>query len=85
VIKITDLWFKEFRKYFEDPILASRQPSANENIIRLGEQRAMELNHHTSWFILQRTQDVIDKYLPTRQEVVVFCCSTPLQVSYQML
>ncbi|XP_021937770.1 DNA repair and recombination protein RAD54B-like isoform X3 [Zootermopsis nevadensis] len=69
----------EFRKYFEDPILASRQPSADEDIIHLGEHRAMELNHCTSWFILRRTQEVINKYLPTRQEMVVFCHSTPLQ------
>jgi DNA repair and recombination protein RAD54B len=80
VIKVNDLCLKEFRKYFEEPILASRQPSADEDIINLGEHRAMELNHCTSLFILRRTQEVINKYLPSRQEVVVFCHSTPLQV-----
>ncbi|XP_033606258.1 DNA repair and recombination protein RAD54B isoform X3 [Cryptotermes secundus] len=69
----------EFRKYFEEPILASRQPSADKDVINLGEQRATELNHCTSWFILRRTQEIIDKYLPTRHEMVVFCHSTPLQ------
>ena len=76
----TDLWFKDFRKYFEEPILASRQPSADEDVISLGEERAMELNHRTRWFILRRTQEIINNFLPTRQELVVFCRSTPLQV-----
>jgi len=76
----TDLWFKDFRKYFEEPILASRQPSADEDVISLGEERAMELNHRTRWFILRRTQEIINNFLPTRQELVVFCHSTPLQV-----
>ncbi|KAJ9580257.1 hypothetical protein L9F63_004070 [Diploptera punctata] len=69
----------EFKKYYEEPILASRQPSADDDTCELGEQRARELNHCSSWFILRRTQEVIDKYLPTKQEIVVFCISTPLQ------
>jgi DNA repair and recombination protein RAD54B len=72
--------FQEFRKYFEEPVLASRQPAADEEVKSLGEWRAVELNHCTSWFILRRSQEVIDKYLPTRHELVVFCHSTPLQV-----
>ncbi|XP_069701222.1 DNA repair and recombination protein RAD54B-like isoform X2 [Periplaneta americana] len=69
----------EFRRYFEEPILASRQPSVEKEVRKLGEERAMELNHRTSWFILRRTQEVIDKYLPKKQEMVVFCRSTPIQ------
>ena len=60
--------------------MASRQPTADEETCILGEQRAKELNRVSSWFILRRTQEVIDKYLPTKQEIVVFCTSTPLQV-----
>ncbi|PSN33104.1 DNA repair and recombination protein RAD54B [Blattella germanica] len=61
----------DFKKYYVDPILASRQPSADNETSVLGEQRAKELNHCSNWFILRRTQEVIDKYLPTKQEIVL--------------
>lgn len=59
--------------------MASQQPNASEWIIELGEQRAKELSDLTSSFILRRTQDVINKYLPKKQEFVVFCKQSPLQ------
>ncbi|XP_049959251.1 DNA repair and recombination protein RAD54B-like isoform X3 [Schistocerca serialis cubense] len=69
----------DFRKIYEAPIVASRQPEAGTEIRLHGEQCAAELNHKTSWFILRRTQDLIDKILPTKHELVLFCCLSQLQ------
>ncbi|XP_049959249.1 DNA repair and recombination protein RAD54B-like isoform X1 [Schistocerca serialis cubense] len=71
----------DFRKIYEAPIVASRQPEAGTEIRLHGEQCAAELNHKTSWFILRRTQDLIDKILPTKHELVLFCCLSQLQIS----
>ncbi|XP_046993458.1 DNA repair and recombination protein RAD54B-like isoform X3 [Schistocerca americana] len=71
----------DFRKIYEAPIVASRQPEAGTEIRLHGEQRAAELNHKTSWFILRRTQDLIDKILPIKHELVLFCCLSQLQIS----
>ncbi|XP_068083216.1 DNA repair and recombination protein RAD54B [Anabrus simplex] len=70
----------EFHKYFEEPIVLSRQPDIDDEVKKLGEQRASELNQNTSWFVLRRTQDVIDKYLTTKQEVVLFCKMSEVQI-----
>lgn len=59
--------------------MASQQPNAAEWVIELGEERAKELTALTSSFILRRTQDVINKYLPKKQEFVVFCKQSHLQ------
>ncbi|KAJ6641570.1 DNA repair and recombination protein RAD54B [Pseudolycoriella hygida] len=71
--------YSEYKKTYETPILASQQPHASEWVIELGEERAEELNQLTSGFILRRTHDVITKYLPKKQEFVVFCKQTDLQ------
>lgn len=52
----------------------------------LGERRAAELTCLTGLFILRRTQEVINKYLPPKIESVVFCRPGALQVElYQEL
>lgn len=45
----------------------------------LGERRAVELSCLTGRFILRRTQEVINKYLPPKIENVVFCQPVALQ------
>lgn len=70
----------EFRRKFEEPIVASRQPSCSPEEQVLGEERALELNSRTSCFILRRTQAVINQYLPTKTEVVVFIKPVSIQV-----
>jgi len=55
-----------FRRVYEDPILVSRQPTASSEERLLGQNRARELNRITSLFILRRTQDVNNQYLPPR-------------------
>ncbi|XP_074209056.1 DNA repair and recombination protein RAD54B isoform X3 [Camelus bactrianus] len=69
-----------YRKIYEEPIIISRQPSASEEEKELGERRAAELTCLTGLFILRRTQEVINKYLPPKIENVVFCRPGALQI-----
>ncbi|KAG8520440.1 DNA repair and recombination protein RAD54B, partial [Galemys pyrenaicus] len=69
-----------YRKIYEEPIIASRQPSASEEEKELGEKRAAELTCLTGLFVLRRTQEVINKYLPPKVENVVFCRPGALQI-----
>lgn len=55
-----------FGRVYEDPIVTSRQPTASSEERLLGQHRARELNRITSLFILRRTQDVNNQYLPPR-------------------
>uniref|UniRef100_A0A8C7A3Z9 RAD54 homolog B n=1 Tax=Neovison vison TaxID=452646 RepID=A0A8C7A3Z9_NEOVI len=69
-----------YRKIYEEPIILSRQPSASEEEKELGEKRAAELSCLTGLFILRRTQEIINKYLPPKIENVVFCRPGALQI-----
>ncbi|XP_066034754.1 DNA repair and recombination protein RAD54B isoform X2 [Chamaea fasciata] len=75
-----------YRKIYEEPIVKSREPSATEEEKELGEKRAAELTRLTGLFILRRTQEVINKFLPPKKESVIFCRPTALQLElYQKL
>uniref|UniRef100_A0A8D2Q142 RAD54 homolog B n=1 Tax=Varanus komodoensis TaxID=61221 RepID=A0A8D2Q142_VARKO len=69
-----------YRKVYEEPIRRSREPSATKEEIELGERRAEELARLTGLFILRRTQDVINKFLPPKRESILFCRPTALQL-----
>lgn len=71
--------YPEFKTKFEMPILQSQQPGVLPQLSTLGKTRLEELNSITSSFILRRTQEVINKYLPEKQEVVIFCNPAQLQ------
>lgn len=66
------LWFviigssTAFRKLYEDAIVKSRQPDATAEERNVGEARAAELTKLTSQFVLRRTQEVNNSYLPPR-------------------
>ncbi|XP_076281354.1 DNA repair and recombination protein RAD54B isoform X2 [Lasioglossum baleicum] len=62
-----------FKRYYENPIVASQCPHARDSVVSLGTERASELQEKTKCFILRRTQDTINKYLPSKHELVVFC------------
>ncbi|GAB6025420.1 DNA repair and recombination protein rad54b, variant 2 [Chamberlinius hualienensis] len=68
-----------FKKVYEEPIVRSKQPDASKEEVNLGQARSQELGRLTGQFILRRTQDVIDKYLPSKTEYVVFCRPSELQ------
>ncbi|XP_033615990.1 DNA repair and recombination protein RAD54B isoform X3 [Fukomys damarensis] len=69
-----------YRKIYEEPIIMLREPSASEEEKELGERRAAELTRLTGLFILRRTQEVINKYLPPKIESVLFCRPAALQI-----
>ncbi|XP_072780929.1 DNA repair and recombination protein RAD54B isoform X3 [Taeniopygia guttata] len=69
-----------YRKIYEEPIVRSREPSATEEEKELGEKRAAELTRLTGLFILRRTQEVINKFLPPKKESIIFCRPTTLQL-----
>ncbi|NXJ64531.1 RA54B protein, partial [Rostratula benghalensis] len=68
-----------YRKIYEEPIVRSREPSATKEEKELGEKRAAELTRLTGLFILRRTQEVINKFLPPKKESIIFCWPTALQ------
>ncbi|EFN80285.1 DNA repair and recombination protein RAD54B [Harpegnathos saltator] len=61
----------EYRNYYEDPIVASQSPHASDDVLSLGNERAMELHECTKRFILRRTQETINKYLPCKHEMTL--------------
>lgn len=63
----------EFKTYYENPIVASQCPNASYDVISLGNERASELREKTKCFILRRTQGTINRYLPSKHEIIVFC------------
>ncbi|XP_023776533.1 DNA repair and recombination protein RAD54B isoform X3 [Cyanistes caeruleus] len=69
-----------YKKIYEEPIVRSREPSATEEEKELGEKRAAELTRLTGLFILRRTQEVINKFLPPKKESIIFCRPTTLQL-----
>ncbi|NWR46232.1 RA54B protein, partial [Regulus satrapa] len=69
-----------YRKIYEEPIVRSREPSATKEEKELGEKRAAELTRLTGLFILRRTQEVINKFLPPKKESIIFCRPTVLQL-----
>lgn len=69
-----------FKREFEDIIVESQQPECHPQIIARGKEKASELNEVTEKFILRRTQDVNNKYLPSKNEYIVFCAMASVQV-----
>ncbi|XP_046370032.2 DNA repair and recombination protein RAD54B-like [Haliotis rufescens] len=69
-----------FHRVYEDPIVASRQPGASLQQVSLGEERGAELTRLTKMFILRRTQEINNKYLPPKVELVIFCQASRLQL-----
>ncbi|XP_061771659.1 DNA repair and recombination protein RAD54B isoform X4 [Nerophis ophidion] len=68
-----------YRKVYEEAILRCRQPSCSEEERSLGAERAAELSRLTGMFILRRTQEIINRYLPPRLDWTLFCRPSPLQ------
>ncbi|XP_066547711.1 DNA repair and recombination protein RAD54B isoform X2 [Amia ocellicauda] len=69
-----------YRKVYEEPLVRSRQPSCTKEEKFLGQERATELARMTGLFILRRTQDIINRYLPPKLEWIVFCKPAALQL-----
>ncbi|CAI5968030.1 unnamed protein product [Closterium sp. NIES-64] len=62
-----------FRRIFADPIQKSRDRSATEEEVQVGEARSQELQAKAAAFVLRRTAAVNAAYLPPKSEYIVFC------------
>ncbi|ORX54329.1 hypothetical protein BCR36DRAFT_410865 [Piromyces finnis] len=71
---------QSFRKVFEIPIVESRQPRCSKAAKILGEERSNELIRITGMFILRRTAEINSKYLPPKEETIIFCRPTDIQI-----
>lgn len=71
--------YNTFKREFEGPILKSRQPGASKKDLEKGNAREEELSSTTKQFILRRTAEVLEKYLPPKTEYVLFCKPTTAQ------
>jgi DNA repair and recombination protein RAD54B len=47
---------------------------------KIGQERAKELHKITQTFMLRRTQEVLEKFLPPKHDLVLFCAPTDLQI-----
>lgn len=74
--------YSMFKREFEDKIVESQQPDCHPQVVALGKQKAAELNEVTEKFILRRTQEVNNIYLPSKYESVVFCAMSSVQVIF---
>ncbi len=68
-----------FKRIYQGPIDAGRNKNANMKVKKLGEERSEALAQITKSFVLRRTADINQKYLPPRQEIIIFCRLTDLQ------
>ena len=55
-----------FRKYYDRPILAGREPGASDKEVQLATERQEEMNRHCNDFILRRTNDILSDHLPPK-------------------
>ncbi|XP_053684775.1 DNA repair and recombination protein RAD54B-like [Sabethes cyaneus] len=69
----------DFRTKYENPIVQLQQPNITSELEEQGKTRLDELNQITSAFVLRRTQEINNKYLPEKQELVIFVRPSVLQ------
>lgn len=74
----------EFRRTYEVPILAGREPGATAEVVAAGEARSTELGTIVDAFILRRTNKLLSEHLPPKVVEVVCCRMTDLQRSLYM-
>jgi len=61
-----------FRRYYDRPILAGREPDASDKEVQLAHERQEEMNKHCNDFILRRTNDILSDHLPPKVSAVCF-------------
>lgn len=60
-----------FRKTFEKPISQSRNQDCCTSERKYGEEKSEELGNMAKMFMLRRTQEVINQYLPPKSNFYV--------------
>ncbi|KAJ6497887.1 SNF2 family N-terminal domain-containing protein [Mycena sanguinolenta] len=73
--------YATFRRVYETPILKSRAPDSTEKERQIGEARLAQLLTIAKSFVLRRDASLLQNYLPSKHEYVVFVTPTPLQIS----
>ncbi|KXZ56498.1 hypothetical protein GPECTOR_1g446 [Gonium pectorale] len=56
----------QFRRHYEAPILAGREPDATPEQVALGAERSAQLSGLTNTFILRRTNSLLSAHLPPK-------------------
>ncbi|KAL7423759.1 helicase [Cryptotrichosporon argae] len=72
--------YPAFKKQYETPILRAREPKCPFAEVENGKMRSDELRNLTSEFVLRRTNEVMENFLPPKHEYVVFVAPTQLQL-----
>ncbi len=70
-----------FRQLFSNPIQRGSDKGATPAEQELANSRATELARLTSQFVLRRTNELLEKFLPPKTELCVFVRLSPLQAS----
>ncbi|OCF41407.1 hypothetical protein I317_04798 [Kwoniella heveanensis CBS 569] len=73
--------YNAFNKQYEKPIIAGRAVGASAAVVQLGEERAAELTKVSKEFVLRREANVMQNFLPPKNEYVVFVAPSQLQLS----
>ncbi|GAA5972110.1 hypothetical protein JCM11641_002499 [Rhodosporidiobolus odoratus] len=75
-----------FKRHFEQPIVASRQPNASTKQKEKGAEASELLNDMQRNFVMRRTNEVNLKHLPPKLEYSVFILPTQLEIElYQQV
>jgi SNF2 family DNA or RNA helicase len=71
---------KFFSEFFDKPIMQSRDISMSDSKREAGEKKFQELSSITNTFMLRRSNQILEDYLPPKSEQVVFCRPSESQV-----
>ena len=58
--------YAKFKREFEGPIVRGRQPGATKKVVEMGVARGESLGKITGEFVLRRTSEILEKYLPMK-------------------
>ncbi|AJP37155.1 Rdh54p [Saccharomyces cerevisiae YJM1078] len=67
--------FGSFKRRFIIPITRARDTANryNEELLEKGEEKSKEMIEITKRFILRRTNAILEKYLPPKTDIILFC------------
>lgn len=68
-----------FKRQFAEVIAKGRDRDASADERLMGHARAQELKNVTHTFVLRRTSEVLNKYLPPKTESILMCSMSSLQ------
>ncbi|KAI3429643.1 hypothetical protein D9Q98_005729 [Chlorella vulgaris] len=69
----------QFRKKYENPILAGRDAGASDKQLQNGSAAQADLVQLSSQYIIRRSSETLKQYLPAKIQEVIFCKMSTLQ------